>query len=45
MKEMESLGFVLELANLKAEHVYGWAEEKPYLSCYVDNKTYRSNAV
>ena len=47
MKEMEALGFnkVLELANLKAEHVYGWAEEKPYLSCYVEEKIYRSNAV
>lgn len=36
---------VINHAEEKAAHVYGWAEEKPYLSPYVKQKEFRSNAV
>jgi phosphoserine aminotransferase len=36
---------VIEEANRKALLVYSWAEEKPYLSAYVKNKEFRSQAV
>jgi phosphoserine aminotransferase len=32
-------------AEEKASHVYSWAEEKPYLSPFVQQKEFRSNAV
>lgn len=32
-------------AEQKAKLLYGWAEEKPYLSCYVEEDKYRSRAV
>jgi phosphoserine aminotransferase len=47
VKAMNTLGYnkVLELAKKKAELLYGWAESKPYLSCYVEEAKFRSTAV
>lgn len=36
---------VIELALKKAELVYGWAESKPYLSPFIREKEFRSQAV
>lgn len=33
------------MAAKKAKLLYGWAEEKPYLSCYIQEAKYRSVAV
>lgn len=46
-KLMNKLGYekVCEMAQKKADMLYNWAEEKPYLSCYVENKNDRSVAV
>jgi len=47
VKLMNKLGYekVISMANDKANHIYGWANEKAYLSCYVEKENYRSNAV
>ncbi len=47
LKEMNALGYdkVCELAQKKAQLVYGWAESKDYLSCYIQEKEFRSQAV
>lgn len=47
MKLMNKLGEkkVIELAKKKAELMYGWAEKKSYLSPYVKNPEFRSDAV
>lgn len=36
---------VIAEADRKAKLVYGWAQEKAYLSCYVKDAAFRSNAV
>jgi phosphoserine aminotransferase len=36
---------VIEEARKKAKFIYGWAEEKPYLSPYIQQKEFRSQAV
>lgn len=36
---------IQEQARKKADLVYGWAEEKPYLSCFIEEPQYRSVAV
>ena len=36
---------VFEESRRKAELVYGWANEKDYLSCYIREKSYRSLSV
>jgi phosphoserine aminotransferase len=36
---------VIAEADRKASLIYSWAEEKPYLSCYIKDKKFRSNAV
>jgi len=36
---------VVELARQKAKHVYDWADSKDYLSCYIEDKNFRSIAV
>ena len=47
VKLMNGLGYkkVQEMARQKADLVYGWAEKKPYLSCYVKEAAHRSWAV
>jgi phosphoserine aminotransferase len=47
IKLMNSLGEdkVISLAKKKAELMYGWAEEKSYLSPYIEEKKFRSEAV
>ncbi len=47
IKGMNILGYekVKELAQKKADLLYGWAESKPYLSCYIAEKEFRSVAV
>ncbi|WPU66402.1 aminotransferase class V-fold PLP-dependent enzyme [Peredibacter starrii] len=47
IKLMNKLGEakVTELAKKKAELMYGWAEKKPYLSPFVKNPEFRSQAV
>ncbi len=47
IKLMNELGQskVCELAQKKANLVYGWAESKPYLSCYIKDNSMRSHAV
>ncbi len=47
LKRMNELGYekVIELAKKKADLIYGWAEEKEYLSCYITDAGYRSYAV
>ncbi len=44
---MNALGYdkVQEMAKKKADLVYGWAQEKPYLSCFIKDEQYRSQAV
>ncbi len=34
-----------ELAQKKADLLYSWGEEKPYLSCFIEEKDFRSIAV
>jgi len=36
---------VIEEANRKAKLIYSWAQEKPYLSCFIKEEKFRSNAV
>ncbi|MGZ3788629.1 MAG: aminotransferase class V-fold PLP-dependent enzyme [Bacteriovorax sp.] len=47
IKLMNSIGYekVQELAKKKADLLYGWAESKPYLSPYIEEKEFRSIAV
>jgi phosphoserine aminotransferase len=47
IKFMNTIGYaeVQALAQKKANHLYGWAESKPYLSCYIEEKEFRSVAV
>lgn len=47
IKLMNKLGEdkVIEMAKKKAELMYGWAEAKPYLSPYIQQKEFRSQAV
>ena len=47
MKRMNLLGEdkVIEEAKKKAELLYGWAAEKPYLSAFIQEKEFRSQAV
>ena len=47
IKLMNTLGYakVQELAQKKANLLYGWAESKPYLSPYIEEKEFRSVAV
>ena len=36
---------IFEESRRKADLIYGWAEEKDYLSCYIEEKRYRSLSV
>jgi phosphoserine aminotransferase len=47
VKLMNALGEdqVIKLAKKKAELMYGWAEAKPYLSPFITQKEFRSDAV
>jgi phosphoserine aminotransferase len=47
LKLMRKVGFatVIKQAQEKADWMYGWAESKPYLSCFVKNPSFRSTAV
>lgn len=47
VKLMNTLGYaeVQKLAQKKADLLYTWAETKPYLSCYIQEKEFRSIAV
>lgn len=47
IKQMNLLGYnkVQELAQKKADLLYGWAESKPYLSSFIEEKEFRSVAV
>lgn len=47
LKRMNAMGYegVQKESTRKAELVYGWAEEKAYLSPYIKEAKYRSNAV
>lgn len=45
MNEFGGYEKVIRHAEEKAAHIYTWAEEKPYLSPFVQQKEFRSNAV
>lgn len=47
LKIMNQLGEdkVIELAQRKAEMIYSWAESRPYLSPFIQDKEFRSQAV
>lgn len=47
VKAMNTLGYaeVQRQAQKKADLMYGWAESKPYLSCFIEEKEFRSVAV
>ncbi len=47
VKVMNKMGYsdVQKLAQKKADMIYGWAETKPYLSCFIEEKEFRSVAV
>jgi len=47
VKRMNQIGYaeVQALAQKKANLLYGWAESKPYLSCYIEEREFRSIAV
>lgn len=47
IKLMNILGYagVMDLAQKKANMIYSWAESKPYLSPYIEEKEFRSVAV
>ena len=36
---------IQKLSQKKADLLYSWAESRPYLSCYIEEKQFRSNAV
>ncbi len=47
VKLMNKLGYaeVQKYAQQKADMIYNWAETKPYLSCFIEEKEFRSVAV
>ena len=47
VKKMNVEGYknVISSGNEKANHIYDWAIKHPLLSCYIEDKTYRSNVV
>ena len=45
MNEFGGYEKACEYADKKAQLLYSWAEDKPYLSCYVAESKYRSRAV
>ncbi|MFX3675550.1 MAG: aminotransferase class V-fold PLP-dependent enzyme [bacterium] len=47
VKLMNKIGYegVQKMAQAKADLLYGWAESKPYLSCFIKDSKYRSVAV
>lgn len=47
VKKMNELGYaeVQKLSQKKADLLYSWAESKPYLSCFIEEKQFRSVAV
>jgi len=47
VKLMNQLGYekVQKMASEKANHIYQWAESKPYLSAFIEEKEFRSHAV
>ena len=47
IKLMNEVGYskACEMAEEKAQLLYSWAEEKDYLSCYVEEAKYRSRSV
>ena len=47
VKLMNELGYdeVCNMASKKADLIYGWATDKPYLSCYVEEQEFRSWSV
>lgn len=47
LKKMNALGEekVISLAKEKAELIYAWAQQKPYLSCFVEDEQFRSQTV
>lgn len=47
VKLMNKIGYagVQKMAQDKADLIYGWAEEKAYLSCFIKEKKYRSLSV
>lgn len=48
VKKMISEGgfeYAISYAQKKADLVYGWANEKSYLSCYIEEEEFRSTAV
>lgn len=47
VKRMNELGYaeIQKLSQKKADLLYSWAESKPYLSCYIEEKQFRSIAV
>jgi phosphoserine aminotransferase len=47
VKLMNELGYaeVQKLAQKKADLLYSWAESRPYLSCFIEEKEFRSIAV
>ncbi len=47
VKRMNELGYaeIQKLSQKKADLLYTWAESKPYLSCFIEEKQFRSIAV
>ena len=47
VKRMNEQGYaeIQELSQKKANLLYSWAESKPYLSCFIEEKQFRSIAV
>lgn len=47
VKLMNKLGYekVIEMAQKKADLIYNWANEKDYLSCFIQDDSYKSVAV
>ncbi len=47
LKAMNKLGRIKinEMAQIKAQHVYNWAESKEYLSCFIQDEKFRSKSV
>lgn len=47
IKSMNLLGEdkIIEMSKIKASYIYGWAEEKPYLSPFIKDRSIRSQTV
>jgi phosphoserine aminotransferase len=47
VKRMNQIGYkeIQNQSQKKADLLYGWAESKPYLSCFIEEKEFRSVAV